>query len=185
MPTQTVNTYPNLIPLEARRPDLAVLVAVTIASGFVVAQGDVLGKITSSGFYRRKSRTTVTGTAVSTTAVTFGVVDASVFAVGDVLTDSSGNSVGTVLSLNTAASPNTVTLAADAGHNVAIGADVIATDGSAVAQGISNQGADGSANLTINVYIAGLLLAASLIGLSGSTNAELGGVTVADGIFKF
>ena len=188
MPTTDVATFPNEIPLEARRADLAALVAVTIATGFLVNRGDVLGAITSganAGFYRRKSRTTTNGAGFSNASPIGHVVDASVFVPGDVLTSSTGTALGTIAANGVDPVNNLVTLTGNAANNLAAANDVIATDGSAIAQGVANEGCDGTAATPLAVFVMGLLLAASLRGLSTSSIAELGGALVADGIFKF
>lgn len=185
MTTKIVETYPERVSLLKVRPDLGVFVGLTIALGFTVRQGDVLGRITSSGKGRRRSRTNTTGTGFANNSPTGQVEDASVFKAGDVLTTSAGTAIGTVLSVNTAATPDTVTLTANAANNVAAGVGVIATDGSQVGVGISDNETDGSEDTGVSVLIGGYLDESKLRGLDASAKAELGGSSVAGGIFKF
>jgi len=186
MPTTIVKTFPQRVQLELYRGDLSVFVPMTVANGFACNQGDVLGIITASGKARRRSRTLATGTAFSNASPNAQVVDASVFAVGDVLTDDAGNTVGTVQAINTVANPNTVTLTANSAHNVAAGVGVIATDGSAVAQAIADEFSDGSSDTVMAAAVAGFLNAAILRGLDSLAITQLGGALLVGGaLFKF
>jgi hypothetical protein len=187
MPTQIVTTFPPRQQLEFVRGDLSVLLPLTAAAnGVPISQGDVLGIITSSGLGRRRTRAIVGTGGVLTSSPTFPVADSSMFAAGDVLTDDSGNTVGTVNSVNTSASPNTVTLAANSAHAVAAGVGVIATDGSAVAQGISDDSNDGVTQGVVSVLITGLLNASLLRGLDSVAITQLGGALMLGGeVFKF
>lgn len=183
MPTTLVQEFPARVQLEIIRPDEAVLIPVTIKTGHVVKQGDVLGRITTGGLYRRRSRTDAVDDGFAADSPVGEVVDASVFKAADVLKDAAGNAIGTVLSVDVVA--NTVTLTANAANAVAAGVGVIAQDGSQVAQGISDKETDGSADTPISVFIAGLLDESKLRGLDASAKTELGGASVAGGIFKF
>lgn len=185
MPTSDVAIFPTLVPIEATRPDLAALVPVTIAQGFLVSRGDVVGAITSSGLYRRRSRTPTNSTGFSNASPLGHVVDASVFVPGDVIATSTGTAIGTVAANGVDPVNNLITLTANAANGVAAGIDVVATDGSAVSQGIANAGSDGTAPVPVPVFLTGVLLAASIRGLSASAIQELGGALLAAGTFKF
>lgn len=182
-PTRDVETFERREALEAMKPELAAIVALTIAAGFIVARKDVLGVITSSGLGRRRTRQPVAVTAFATNSPTGQVADASVFVVGDVLKNAAGVTVGTIQSLNL--TTNVITLAANAAVAVAVGADVLGSDGSQVAQAIADQGSDGVGDTPISVYIAGLLKQTGLRGLDSTAKTELGGVSTVGGIFKF
>jgi hypothetical protein len=185
MPTTTLETFPQRAALEYTRPDQTVRIPATAANGFAITQGDVIGAITSGGKVRRRSRTTAGTGGFSTASATANVADASVFAVGDVLTNEEGTTVGTVLSLDIVDTPNTVTLTGNASVNVASGDAVMASDGSQVAQGISDDAVDGAGETTIAVTIAGLLDYAKLRGLDASAAEELSGATLLGVVFKF
>lgn len=180
MPTRTAQTYPNRISLEAVKEGLSVFVPVTVKDTFPCSQGDVLGKITASSKYRRRSRSTLT-VAFATNSTTGTVTDGTLFKAGDVITKSDGTAIGTILSI----SGNVITLTANATNAAAIGADVIATDGSAVAACIADKTVDGSGDTTINACIGGYLKEASLAGLDATAKTELGGYSRANGIFRF
>lgn len=183
MPTKTIEEFGQRESLEAVRPDWAVSVGVTVKDGSVVRQGDVVGEITASSLYRRRSRTATAGGGFSDSSDTGEVADASVFAAGDVLTTSTGTAVGTVESIDEDA--NTVKLTANAANDVAAGVAVIATDGSAVSKAISDKTTDGVGDTPINAFICGLLKESKLRGLDASAKSELSGASVAGGIFKF
>jgi hypothetical protein len=187
MPTETINTFPKKVPLQARRPDLVVSLAVTNKIGHIIKQGDIIGKITATGLYRRRSRTVAAGTGFSNASPVGKVTDASVFVAGDVLEDGAGNAIGTIAAggINTQANPNEVTLTGNAANNVAAGVAVMATDGSEVAQGISDHETDGTKDTPISAIIGGYLDEAKLRGLDSSAKAELAGASVAGGVFKF
>lgn len=185
MPTETVETFGKKVALEARRPDLAVLIGVMIASGFVVKQGDVIGKITASGKYRRRSRATVVTTAFATNSTTGKVDEASKFADGDVLKIADGTTVGTIAAGGRNLTTNVITLTANAAVAVAVGADVLASDGSAVAKGVSDQETDGTKDVSASAFIGGYLDESKLRGLDSSAKTELAGASVAGEIFKF
>lgn len=185
MPTKTITEFPARVQLNKVRPDEAVLVPVTVKSGFIVKQGDVVGKITASGKYRRRARTTATGAGFATNSKTGHVTDASVFAVGDVLVDASGNPIGTIDAGGVDADANTVTLTANSSTAVASGVGVLASDGSAVAQGVSDKETDGADDTPVDVFIGGFFDEAKLRGVDASAKSELSGASVAGGVFKF
>ena len=185
MPSRIKETYPDRIQLEALAGHPSASVGVTILTGHIVKQGDVLGRITASGKYRRRSRTDATGTGFSDASDTGQVVDASVFKAGDVLKDAAGNAVGTVESIDAEANPNTVILTANAANDVAAGVGVVAQDGSQIAQAIADQETDGTADTPIAAIISGKLTESLLRGLDTSAKSELAGASVAGGIFKF
>jgi hypothetical protein len=183
MPTTVTETFERREPLEATKPELAVILPLTIADGFKVARKDVVGVITASGLGRRRSRTTATGAGFATNSAVGHVTDASVCAADDVLKNAAGTTIGTVLSVDEDA--NTVTLTGNAAVAVAAGAAVLGSDGSQVAAAIADKGSDGVGDTRISVYIAGLLKEAGLRGLDSTAKTELGGVSTVGGIFKF
>ena len=184
-PTETKETFPAKVPLELVRPELAVLVPVTIKSGHIVKQGDVLGKITVGGLCRRRTHTPAAGTGFATNSAVGQVEDASVFKAGDVLKNVAGTTIGTVLSVDPTTNPDTVTLTGNAAVAVAAGAAVLGSDGSQVAAGVSDHETDGAADTPIAAFIAGFLKESLLRGLDSTAKIELGGASVAGGIFKF
>lgn len=181
MPTKTVETNAAKVPLERVRADLAVLIGLTAKNLFVIARGAVVGVITASGLIRRRTQAAVTGTAFSTGAATGTVDDASVFVVGDVLKNAAGTTVGTILSI----AANTITLTGNAAVNVATGANVFGSDGSEVAKGIAESGSDGVGDTPLDVFIGGYLDESQILRLDATAKTELGGASVAGGIFKF
>ena len=181
MPTKTINTYTERKQLEATRPDLAAFTQVTVKDTFACLQGDVLGKITASGLYRRRTQAAITGTAFTTGTTTGTVDDATRFVVGDVLKNSAGVTVGTILSI----AGNLITLAANAAVAVATGANVFGSDGSQVANCISDKDSDGSGDTGINVFVTGLLDESKLRGLDSTAKTDLGGTSRPNGIFSF
>lgn len=183
MPTRTIAEYGDREPLEATCPDLAVLIPATVKNGFKVKRGDVLGLITAADMLRRRSRTNAAGAGFAVDSAVGHVADASVFVVGDVLTNSAGANIGTVQAIDTVA--NTVTLTGNAAVAVAAGAAVLGSDGSQVAQAISDDETDGSGDTPVAIYIGGLLKEAKLRGLDVSAKVELGGASKVGGIFKF
>ncbi len=185
MPTTTKETFPERVQLEALSGHPSASVGVTVANTFIVKQGDVIGKITASGKYRRRSRTNATGTGFADNSPTGQVEDASVFKAGDVLKDAAGNAIGTVQSINTSTTPDTVTLTGNSASNVAAGVGVVAQDGSQVAQGVSDHETDGTADTPIAAIVSGKLVESKLRGLDTSAKSELAGASVAGGIFKF
>ncbi|MGA9768273.1 MAG: hypothetical protein WBV94_04480 [Blastocatellia bacterium] len=185
MPSKTTETFGKRVALEARRSDLLVLVGVMIADGFIVKQGDVIGKISASGEYRRRARATVNTTAFATNSPTGKVLDASVFAADDVLTNEDGDNVGTIESIDLTTTPHTLTLTGNAAVAVAAGADVLGSDGSQIAQGISDSETDGTEAVSVPVIIGGYLDESKLRGLDSTAKTELAGASVAGGVFKF
>lgn len=184
MPSKVIDTFAARVELEARRADLAVRVGVMVALGFIVKQGDVIGKITSSGKYRRRTRATVVTTAFATNSTTGKVDDASKFADGDVLKDKDGTTVGTIAVGGRNLTTNVITLTGNAGVAVAVGADVLGSDGSQVAGGVSDDETDGTVDANISVIIGGYLDESKLRGLDSTAKTELAGASVAGGIFK-
>ena len=185
MPTTVIQTFPQRVQLEYTRPDETIRIPATAANGFAIAQGDVIGMITTGGKVRRRSRTTAGTGGFSTSAATCNVTDASMFAVGDVLKNEEGATIGTVQSLDLTDTPNVITLAANAAVNVAAGDAILASDGSQVAQGISDDSVDGTGDTTIAVAITGALDVAKLRGLDASAAEELEGATLLGVVFKF
>lgn len=185
MPSKTIDTFSKRASLEAVRADLAVSVGMVIADGFIVKQGDVIGKITASGKGRRRSRTTTTGAGFADDSPTGHVTDASVFAPGDVLKKEDGTLIGTIAAAGVDKVNNTVTLTGNAALDVAAGLAVVASDGSQIAVAISDKETDGTENTGISVLIGGYLDEAKLRGLDATAKAELGGASMARGIFKF
>jgi len=183
MPTKIVETHGRKELLEAIKPELAALVPLTIKDGFAVERGRVLGVITAEGLGRKRTRTPATGAGFAVNSPVGHVADASVFVAGDVLTKADGTNIGTIQSVNISA--NTVTLTGNAAVAVTAGADVLGSDGSQVAQAISDDASDGVGNTTVSVFISGLLKQAKLIGLDASAKTELSGASVAGDIFKF
>lgn len=184
MPSRTVETFPERVQLEGIKPELAAAVAVTVKTGHIVKQGDVIGKITTGGMYRRRTRTKTAGTGFADDSPNGQVEDASVFKAGDVLKKTDGTTIGTVLSVNPATTPDTVVLTGNAAVDVAAGVDVVGSDGSQVAKGVSDSETDGSQDTVIAAIIAGLLDESKLRGLDASAITELGGASMAGGIFK-
>lgn len=185
MPSKVIETFPQRVALEARRPDLAVLIGVTIALGFIAQQGDVLGVTTSSGQARRRTRTTAAGSGFAINATTGQVADASVFVPGDVVKDATGATVGTIAAGGVNTTTNILTLTANASVAVAAGAAVLGSDGSQTAKAIADETTDGSADASVSVFVCGLLDESRLRGLDATAKAELGGASVAGEIFKF
>ena len=186
MPSKTTQTYGKRVALEARRPDLSVIIGVMIKIGFIVKQGDVVGKISASGEYRRRSRTTATGTGFAVDSAVGQVTDASVFAPGDLLKDGNGVMIGIVAAngINVASAPDQVTLIANALVAVAAGAAVVASDGSQVAKGISDEETDGTEAASCRIFIGGYLDETKLRGLDASAKTEMAGASMAGDIFK-
>ncbi|HEX8090886.1 MAG TPA: hypothetical protein VF762_18645 [Blastocatellia bacterium] len=185
MPSKVIDTFAKKVPLEAVRADLAVLVGVMIAAGFIVKQGDVIGKISASGKYRRRTHSVTAGAGFADDSTVGHVSDASVFAAGDVLKKADGTLIGTVAVGGVNAVNNTLTLTANAALDVAAGVDVVASDGSQVAEGISDLETDGTQDANVPALIGGYLNESLLRGLDSTAKAELGGASVAGGIFKF
>jgi hypothetical protein len=302
MPTKTIETFDQIVALEALRPELATLIPLTVKDGHACLRGDVLGLITSGGLARPRPRSVVATTAFAINSA-LGAVAAGtgrLFVVGDVLKAKDGvaqvetatvagtiggsgagnvsaivtsavmsNSPKTVLvpvansdtativaakirsalmadadvsryfyvsgtgtaviltakdaaandgtlnialdnatstGLTTAAtSANTtpgyaagttigtiltvvvdaITLTGNAAIAVGIGAGVYVGDGSQVAAAIAQDAVDGDGDTPVACFISGLLLEAVLTGLDATAKTELGGVSVAGGIFKF
>ncbi|HKO43340.1 MAG TPA: hypothetical protein VJU84_08620 [Pyrinomonadaceae bacterium] len=186
-PTKTIETYGERIPLEAVRADLAVRVPQTVEAGSKIRRGAVLGVVTADGYTRERARTKAAGTGFSDASDTGQVEDASVFKVGDELTLEDGTAIGTVESINTATTPDTIVLEANAAVNVAVGDAVMASDGSQVAQSIADEAVavTETTDTVLSVYIGGFLKKDQLVGLDASAIAELGGAVNPNNIFKF
>ncbi len=185
MPTRTVEEFSDRAPLEAVRADLAVRVPGLVANGHKVKQGDVLGVITASDKLRRRTRAVAAGAGFATNTPVGRVDDASVFVAGDVLKDGDGATIGTVQSVDTTTTPDTVTLTGNAAVAVAAGEPVFGSDGSQVAKTISDSETDGAGDTNTTQIIGGFLNEAKLRGLDASAKSELGGVSTVGGIFKF
>ncbi len=185
MPTRTVETSPQRKSLETVRADLAVLLPLTIAAGFAVAFGDVLGVIDANGFGRRRTRTTVDTTAFATTSTTGKVADASLFKDGDVLKNAAGATIGTIAVGGVNLTTRVITLAANAAVAVADGAAVLGADGSQIAKALSDAGSDGVGNTPIDVMVAGYVNESLVNGLDSTAKTELGGTSTINGVFKF
>lgn len=185
MPTKTIETFPERKQLEALGGHPSAAVGVTVANTHIVKQGDVIGKITASGKYRRRTRATVNTTAFATDSPNGQVLDASVFKVGDVLKNVAGVTVGTIQSIDLTTTPDSIVLTGNAGVAVAAGADVLGSDGSQVAQAVADQETDGTADVPIAAIISGKLKESELRGLDASAKSELAGASVAGGVFKF
>jgi hypothetical protein len=184
-PTTLVHEFPERDALEALRVELATIVAVTFAAGFLVKRGDVCGVISASTKLRRRTRAIAAGAGFAVDSPVGRVDDASVFVAGDVLKNAAGTTIGTVLSVDITTTPDTVTLTGNAGVAVAAGAAVLGSDGSQVAQAISHDESDGVGDTNSKAYIGGLLKESKLRGLDATAKSELGGVSTVGGIFKF
>ena len=185
MPSKLVETYAARVALEARKPELACQVGVTMRNGAACMQGDVIGVVTATDKYRRRTRALATGSGFATTATTGTVDDAGVFVAGDVLKNSAGVTVGTIAAGGVNTATNTISLTGNAAVAVAAGAAVLGSDGSQVAKAISDRDSDGSGEASVDVFVCGLLLESKLRGLDATAKVELGGASVAGGIFKF
>ena len=185
-PTKTLETFSQRVALEALRPDEGAKYGVPAKIGFTIKQGDVIGVITVSSKARRRSRTAAAGAGFAINSPVGQVDDSSVFVHGDVLTSEDGTVIGTVDVVDATLNPNTVTLTGNAAVAVADDDAVMASDGSQVAQGISDDASDGADDLTsIGVFISGFMDESKLRGLDASAKEELNGASVIGGIFKF
>lgn len=181
-PTETVETFAERISLDALAGHPSAAYGVTGKNGFAMKQGDVIGLITASKKARRRSRTNATEAGATNQAV-ITVDDASVFAVDDELTLEDGTAVGVVASINT--EDNEVTCDENLAVEVSDGDAILASDGSQVAQGISDNETDGVGEHPLAVIIGGYLKESKLRGLDASAKAELGGASMLGGIYKF
>ena len=184
MPSKLIQTFPQRIALEATKSELAALIGVTTLAGLAINQGDVLGSVTATDKYRRRTRALATGAGFTTASPTGTVDDASVFVPGDVLKNAAGATVGTIAPGGVNIATNTITLTANAAVAVAAGTAALGSDGSQTAKAVSDQATDGT-ETQIAVFICGLLVESRLRGLDATAKAELGGASVAGGIFKF
>src|SRR5882672_7137258 len=130
MGTKQTATFTEPVPLQLTKPELAVKLGVTIKDGFICLRGDVIGIITSGGLARRRSRTAGAGSGFSTGSNTGQVTDAGVFAAGDVLKNEGSETIGTVASVDTTTTPDTVVLTGNAAVSVASTEAVLGSDGS-------------------------------------------------------
>lgn len=185
MPSRTVETYGEITPLEARKPELACQVGITMRNGAACQQGDVIGEVTATEMYRRRARALATGGGFALNSATGTVDDASVFVAGDVLKNATGGVIGTIAAGGVNADTDTITLTGNAAVAVAAGAAVLGSDGSQKAKAIADEASDGVGETQIPVFVCGLLLESRLRGLDDTAKAELGGASVAGGIFKF
>lgn len=185
MPSKTVGTFAERTPLEARKSELACEVGITMRNGAACQQGDVVGRVSATDMYRRRTRALATGAGFTTTSLAGTVDDASVFVTGDVLKNAAGATIGTIAAGGVNTATNTITLTANAAVVVAAGAAVLGSDGSQKASGIVDEAADGLTETQIPVFVCGLLVEALLRGLDDTAKQELGGASVAGGIFKF
>jgi hypothetical protein len=183
MPTRTTRTFEAKASLAFTKPEDLIIVNGTMKDGFAASQFSVLGQITASKLLRRRSRTLATGAGFVDSSNTGYVVDASVFAVDDVLKNEGGETIGTIQVVNTDA--NTVALVDNALVNVAADEAVLASDGSQKAAGIADDAVDGDGDTPIGVIVDGPPLNAALIeGLDDSAVAEMGGALMVGGLLK-
>jgi len=92
-----------------------------------------------------------------------------------------GTTIGTVLSV----SVDAITLTGNAAIALVEGEAVHVADGSQTAAAIVQDATDGSGDSPVACFIGGMLAEAELTGLDSTAKTELGGVSVAGGIFKF
>ncbi len=178
---KVLEEFPARKQLAVVKPDLAAAVPVTVGDGFSCEQGDVLGKAGGTGFYRRRSVTEASGDGFSNASPVGTVADATVFQPGDVLVGG-GDPLGTVSAIDE--STNQVTLTANATNDAAAGTDVMASDGSQIAEVIADASSDGVGEATIAAVVTGILDLDQIRGLDVSAIAELGGASRA-GLFIF
>lgn len=185
MPSKTIATFGGRSSLETIKSELAAQTGVTMRNGAACQQGDVIGEVTATEMYRRRSRALATGTGFALNSPTGTVDNAGVFVAGDVLKNSAGETVGTIAAGGVNTTTNTITLEANAAVAVSAGAAVLGSDGSQKAKAIADEASDGTTEATIPVFVCGLLDENKLRGLDDSAKTELGGASVAGGIFKF
>lgn len=183
MPTTTIETNAARVALEKIRPDIAPAVGLTAKDGFAIGRGDVVGVITASGLGRRRTRATVGDDPTAVDSDIFNVDDASVFAVGDVVKNSAGVTVGTIESIDL--DTNVITLTGNAAVVVATGANVFGSDGSQTAKGIADEASDGVGDTPIRILIGGCLDESLCLRLDATAKTELAGSSRVGGIFKF
>jgi len=186
MPTKLIEEWPERVPLEAHRADLAVQIPLTVKSGFAILRGSVLGVITASKLMRRRSRSNASAAAAANQKV-IAVDDAAVFAVGDALTLEDGTAIGTIAAAGVNIDDNEVTCVDNLAVEVADGDAILASDGSQVAAAIANEAvaAAEAADTVLSPYIGGLLKESLMVGLDESAKLELGGVSLPGDVFKF
>ncbi len=186
MGTKVTNTFPARVQLQLAREDEAVKFPETIADGFACAQGDVMGKITSSKLVRRQARAIAAGGGFGTGSNTGTVGDdglgkadanrAARFAAGDALQLEDGTAIGTVDHVTL---PATIVLTGNAAVNVAAGDSVLASDGSQVAIGITDDSNDGTGDTPLGVFVDGILDPVKLRGLSAAAIQQMSGALMA------
>lgn len=178
-PTTTIETWPERIPLESRKAELAVQVSMVAKTGFEILRGAVLGVITASGFLRRRT----CGVADADAATNQKVIvldddsDASVFVAGDVLKNRGGETIGTVAVGGISTEDNSITCVDNLAVAVTAGDEILGSDGSQVAKVIANEAvkATETANTNLSPYAAGILKVDQLSGLNDSAVEELKG----------
>jgi len=185
-PTQTTETFPRRVPLEAVRADLAVQIPLTVKAATGVRRAAVLGVITATDYIRERSRSNAAA-AYAVGVQVIEVDDASVFIPGDVLKLEDGTAVGTIAAAGVNVDDNELTLVAVTTAEIADGDAVLASDGSQVAKAIADEAvaAAQSVDTVLSPYIGGALKRSLLIGLDDSAIAELGGAVFPGDIFKF
>lgn len=183
-PTKTIEDWPDRIPLESRRADLAVQIPMPAKAAFGFVRGAILGIITASGLLRQRARSTAAGTGFTDNSPTGQVAngEGGRFVAADVLKNETGETIGTVQSVDTTTNPDTITLTGNAQVNVAVGEAVMASDGSEVARLIANEEvkATETENSNLSPYAGGYLKKDQLVGLDDSAIAELNGRVVAN-----
>ncbi|HQU83498.1 MAG TPA: hypothetical protein PKY59_10250 [Pyrinomonadaceae bacterium] len=186
MGKRQIETYEEQFSLETRRPDLTVNIAATVKTGFNCKKGDVLGEITSSGLFRRRTRAAAAGSGFSTAAANGTVDDASVFTPGDVLKNAAGTTIGTIAANGVNTLTNQITLTGNAAVNVAAGNSVFGSDGSQVAAFLAEEGSDGVGDTSINVITQSPALDISKTrGLDDTAITDLGGKKLPGNLLKF
>jgi len=185
-PTRTIETFPERVPLEAVRADLAVRIPQTVKDGTAIRRAAVLGVITATGYVRERSRSNASADAATGQKV-IAVDDALVFKVGDVLTLEDGTAIGTIDAGGVNVDDNELTCVANIAIAITDGDAVLASDGSQVAQEIADEAvaATETTNTQLSPYIGGYLKRDLIIGLDASAIAELGGAVKPNNIFKF
>jgi hypothetical protein len=178
-PTRTIEEWPERIPLESRRADLAVQIPMVAKAGFEIIRAAVLGIITASGFLRRRTCGVADADAASNQKV---IVldedsDASVFVAGDVLKNAAGETIGTVAVAGVNAEDNELTCVDNLAVAVTAGEEILGSDGSQIAKVIANEAvkATETANTNLSPYAAGILKLDQLSGLNASAIEELKG----------
>ncbi|HEY6232813.1 MAG TPA: hypothetical protein VIW64_16230 [Pyrinomonadaceae bacterium] len=180
-PTRTIETWPERIPLESRRSDLAVQIPMATKAGFEILRASVLGIITASGLLRRRARSNASADAANNQKV-IAVDDAAPFVAGDALKLEDGTAVGVVAVGGVNVEDNELTCVDNLAVAITDGDAILGSDGSQVAKVIANEAvkATETANTNLSPYAAGVLKRNLLVGLDESAIAELGGRVVGD-----